>query len=106
MLRTHLRNNMTIGRLFTTQANSIKNITGPQLQELLNKPEITVKSTAKVPNLIIVDVRERSEVETHGKIKGALNVPLKVAPSLFSAALSDLDKHAKASILQYLIKLK
>ncbi|KAI9266085.1 hypothetical protein BY458DRAFT_540380 [Sporodiniella umbellata] len=43
-------------------------------------------------NLVVVDVRERKEIERYGKIPGALNIPL--SPSLFRSALSDLNKEA------------
>jgi predicted sulfurtransferase len=46
----------------------------------------------------LVDVRNHDEIESHGKIKGALNVPYHVAedqPKLFSTVLNDLDRSRK-----------
>lgn len=43
--------------------------------------------------LVIVDVRERSEIEQEGKIKNAINVPFKLSHDMFTAGLSDINKH-------------
>lgn len=48
----------------------------------------------------LVDVRNHDEVESHGKIKGALNIPYHVAedqPKLFSTVLNDLDRSRKVN---------
>ncbi|KAL0082834.1 Rhodanese-like domain-containing protein [Phycomyces blakesleeanus] len=46
-------------------------------------------------DMILVDVREPSEIENGGKIQGAVNIPYglsKTNPALFRAVLNDLDK--------------
>jgi rhodanese-related sulfurtransferase len=43
----------------------------------------------------LIDVRELSELEEHGKIKGAINIPFglsKTNVQLFESMFSDLDK--------------
>ncbi|KAI9473414.1 MAG: beta-lactamase-like protein [Benjaminiella poitrasii] len=46
-------------------------------------------------DVTIIDVRERDEIEKFGKIKGAINVPFKLEPSMFAAGLSDINNNSK-----------
>ncbi|KAI8328534.1 beta-lactamase-like protein [Choanephora cucurbitarum] len=46
-------------------------------------------------DITLVDVRERHEIEKHGKIKSALNVPFSLESKLFLAGLSDIAKSSK-----------
>jgi len=77
--------------------STARQVTANQLSSWLAAQE------AKSHNdLIIVDVRERHEIEEHGKIKGALNVPFRLDPVMFAAGLSDLNKHGKVCVSQSL----
>ncbi|KAL7310579.1 hypothetical protein PS15m_010064 [Mucor circinelloides] len=91
MLRFIIKRNLTTKRFYTTNTMSTaRQVTANQLSSWLAAQE------AKSHNdLIIVDVRERHEIEEHGKIKGALNVPFRLDPVMFAAGLSDLNKHGK-----------
>ncbi|KAG1451165.1 hypothetical protein G6F46_010239 [Rhizopus delemar] len=82
MLRTLLYKSQP-SRFYST--SSVKQITSNQLVSWSNEKKL-------YSDLIVIDVRERKEIEQKGKIKGALNIPL--SPKLFSAALSDINKDA------------
>lgn len=98
MLRFIIKRNLTTKRFYTTNTMSTaRQVTANQLSSWLAAQE------AKSHNdLIIVDVRERHEIEEHGKIKGALNVPFRLDPVMFAAGLSDLNKHGKVCVSQSL----
>ncbi|GAA5811775.1 hypothetical protein MFLAVUS_005218 [Mucor flavus] len=89
-------------RLITrnAQLNSKRSMSTLSLAKQINARELSdwlEKETKKTiqNDITIVDVRERHEIEKHGKIKGAVNVPFKLAPDMFLAGLSDLNKHTK-----------
>src|SRR6478735_8687181 len=88
MLRTLLYKSQP-SRFYST--SSVKQITSNQLVGWLNEKKL-------YSDLIVIDVRERKEIEQKGKIKGALNIPL--SPKLFSAALSDINKDATVNKLK------
>ncbi|KAI7888121.1 beta-lactamase-like protein [Mucor mucedo] len=71
--------------------SSAKQVNSAQLQAWLSQEKKKVIANG----ITIVDVREHDEVEQHGKIKGAINVPFKLDTTMFLAALSDINKHSK-----------
>lgn len=82
MLRS-LLNKRQFSRFYSSK--SVNKVAQNQLSEWLNEKKL-------YSDLVVIDVRERKEVEQQGKIKGALNIPL--LPHLFHAALSDMNKEA------------
>ncbi|KAL0087670.1 beta-lactamase-like protein [Phycomyces blakesleeanus] len=79
----------------TPSSTTVKPVEGPELREWLIHQQETDPFRKQ---LCLVDVRERHEIESVGKIPGALNIPFSVAkehPELFNAVLSDLDKNKK-----------
>lgn len=71
--------------------SSAKQINSTQLQTWLEQE----KQKSIHNDITVIDVRERHEVEQHGKIKGAINIPFKLSPTMFMAGLSDINKHSK-----------
>ncbi|KAI8074872.1 beta-lactamase-like protein [Gongronella butleri] len=71
------------------------NITPQQLHtELTQAPPLAFSKEA----VQLVDVRNHNEIEEHGRIQGALNIPYHVAeeqPALFQTVLRDLDRSKK-----------
>ena len=97
MLRFIIKRNLATKRFYSTNnMSTARQVTANQLSSWLATQETKAHN-----DFIIVDVRERNEIEEHGKIKGALNVPFKLDPVMFSAGLSDLNKHGKVCIWQH-----
>ncbi|CAO3640358.1 unnamed protein product [Mucor fragilis] len=91
MLRFIIKRNLANKRFYSTNnMSTARQVTANKLSSWLAAQETKAHN-----DVIIVDVRERHEIEEHGKIKGALNVPFKLDPIMFSAGLSDLNKHGK-----------
>lgn len=76
---------------FMSTLSSAKQVNSAQLQIWLAQ----VKKKTIHNDITIIDVRERHEVEQHGKIKDAINLPFKLSPTMFIAGLSDVNKNAK-----------
>ncbi|ORE22429.1 Metallo-hydrolase/oxidoreductase [Rhizopus microsporus] len=86
MLRSILHKSQPfVAYRFYSTSRSAKQITSSQLTEWMNQKKL-------YSDMIIVDVRERSEIEEKGKIKGALNIPFSLSAELFKGALSEFNK--------------
>jgi predicted sulfurtransferase len=77
--------------------SSARPVTSSQLSNWL-----TTKDNQMYSDVVVVDVRERHEIEKYGKIKGAINVPFKLEPTMFAAGLSDISKHDKVNLFKRL----
>ncbi|GAA5802431.1 hypothetical protein HPULCUR_007896 [Helicostylum pulchrum] len=91
MLRLITRNVQLNSKRSVSTLSLAKQINASELSDWLEKE----KQKTIQNDITIVDVRERHEIEKHGKIKGAVNVPFKLTPDMFLAGLSDLNKHTK-----------
>ncbi|KAI8983469.1 beta-lactamase-like protein [Pilobolus umbonatus] len=72
-------------------ATSAKPVTGQQLNQWLQEK----KSWQSQSDIVIIDVRERNEIEELGKITNAINIPFRLPSDMFAAGLSDINKHAQ-----------
>ncbi|SAM08037.1 hypothetical protein [Absidia glauca] len=90
--KTFLYSTTTLRSLATLQT-----ITPQQFHNQFSPLVMAPASSSSSP-VQLVDVRNHDEIESHGKIKGALNIPYHVAedqPKLFSTVLNDLDRSRK-----------
>lgn len=102
MLRFIIKRNSINKRFYSTNnmSTTARQVTANQLSAWLATQESKPHN-----DLIVVDVRERNEIEQHGKIKGSLNVPFALDLTMFSAGLSDLNKHGKVMYTNIIIDI-
>ena len=84
---------LTRNRIFYQAKRNFATINHSQLKRWLKEQEQQWQT-----DITLVDVRERHEIEKHGKIKSAVNVPFSLESKLFSAGLSDIAKSNKVII--------
>jgi hypothetical protein len=92
MFRLIIKNAPT--KRYYSALSSVKPVTSTQLSSWL-----ATKNNQMYSNIVVVDVRERHEIEKYGKIKGSINIPFKLEPTMFEAGLSDINKHDKVICL-------
>ncbi|KAI8088867.1 beta-lactamase-like protein [Halteromyces radiatus] len=89
--------NRYLSNFYSTSTNNImQSVTPEQVHSIISTTQPSLPFLND--KIQLIDVRNHDEIETHGRIKGALNIPYHIAedqPTLFSTVLSDLDRSSK-----------
>ena len=61
-------------------------------EELLALVNMDLRCNKKLPKVIVIDVRNPGEIEKHGRILNAINIPLKAMDNILSMSAEEYFK--------------